>query len=128
VTLKARDTKATSVAENESKEKDENAVSDAQNSVKFEKLGMTVRPLTSEEKRDYSLDRGVVVSDVKQYSEAYNRFLRPNYVILEADRRDVRSPGDLKKIIDSRKPGDSILLRVRQEDKRVTFVAVQIPK
>jgi PDZ domain-containing secreted protein len=46
---------------------------------------------------------------------------------VEADRKQVNSPGELKKIIDSRKAGDSVLLRIKSE-RGTSFVAVQIPK
>jgi S1-C subfamily serine protease len=67
------------------------------------------------------------VADVKPYGEAFNRFLRQNQVILEADRKPVNSPADLKKIVDGKKAGDSLLLRVRLDDQ-ITFIAIQIPK
>jgi serine protease Do len=89
---------------------------------------MSIRALTAEEKKELGLEKGVLVTEVKRYGEADSRFLRPNQIILEADRKDVSSPSDLKKILDARKPGDSILLRVRQDDKTTNFVAVQIPK
>jgi hypothetical protein len=47
--------------------------------------------------------------------------------IVEADRKQVNSPADLKKVVDGRKPGDSVLLRIRSE-RGTAFVAVQIPK
>jgi len=96
--------------------------------VKFEGLGLSVRPLTPDEKKRAEVDKGVVVSEVKPYSEAFNRALRENDVIIEADQKGVSSPGDLKKIIDSRKPGDSVLLRVKKPGGPTTYVALQISK
>jgi len=66
---------------------------------------------------------------VKPYSEAFNRAIRPNDVIVEADRREIVGPTDLKKLFDSRKPGDAVLLRLKRDNnKQTAFVAVQIPK
>jgi S1-C subfamily serine protease len=50
-------------------------------------------------------------------------------VIVEADRKEVNSPADLKKIFESHKPGDSVLLRVKRKDSdQEAFAAIQIPK
>ncbi len=96
---------------------------------KFDKLGFAVRPLTKDEKEQLGTDGGAIVTDVKQYSEAFNRFVAKNDLIVEADRQEVRSPSDLKRIIDERKPGDSVLLRLKRNGaKNSAFVAVQIPK
>ncbi len=127
VTLKARDEeKAVVTASEPSKDAEENSV-ESPRVMKFDNLGLSVRSMTPDEKKELEVDRGVIVADVKQYGEAYNRSIGKNMVIVEADRKPVNSPGDLKKVIDGRKPGDSILLRVRSE-RGTTFVAMQIPK
>jgi S1-C subfamily serine protease len=54
--------------------------------------------------------------------------LRPNLVILDADKRPVTSPAELKKILGSKSAGDSVLLRVRLDKETVSFIAVQLPK
>jgi S1-C subfamily serine protease len=89
---------------------------------------MAVRPITPEEKQKLSVDDGAVVSEVKPYGEASNRGIGQNLVILEADRKEVRTPSDLKKIIDARKPGDSILMRLKAQDGSTRYVAVKLPK
>ncbi len=90
---------------------------------------MSVRALTPDEKKQLSVERGVLVTDVKPYSEAFNRFIGKNDVIVEADRKEINSPADLKKVFESHKPGDSVLLRLKQQDsEQIAFRAVQIPK
>ena len=128
VTLKARDEEKVTVKASDTKEDDEDSASPSPKAVKFEGLGLSVRSLTSEEKNRLEIEKGVVISDVRPYTEAFNRLLRQNYVILEADRRPVSSPSEFKKIVDSHKPGDSLLLRVRVDEQTTTFVAMQIPK
>jgi serine protease Do len=129
VTLKPREDKATtSPKKPEVAKNDDETETGSPKTLKVEGLGMSIRALTAEEKKELGLEKGVLVTEVKRYGEADSRFLRPNQIILEADRKDVSSPSDLKKILDARKPGDSILLRVRQDDKTTNFVAVQIPK
>jgi serine protease Do len=95
--------------------------------VSLDKIGLTVRPLTKEEKKQYSLEGGVIVADAKFPGEAFNRGLRSGDVILEADRKTVNSPKDLQDILQGRKPGDFILLRIRNSTE-LRFLAMQIPE
>jgi len=97
--------------------------------VAFEGLGFSVRALTPAEKQELQVDKGVLVTGLKPYSEAFKQSIGNNDVILEADRKVVNTPADLKGIIASRKPGDSVLLRIKREgDAGTAFVAVQIPE
>ena len=128
VTLKAREEDATAVKASNKKEDEDATEPELPKQMKFDNLGITVRPLTSDEKKTADVDKGVLVSDVKQFGEAFNRDIRANDIILEADRKDVRSPADLKKVIEARKQGDSILLRVKRGNGTNYYAAVQIPK
>jgi serine protease Do len=128
VTLRSRDEESTTVAASDRGDEEQDTEQSPVKPVKFEGLGLSVRPLTPDEKKRAEVDKGVVVSEVKPYSEAFNRALRENDVIIEADQKGVSSPGDLKKIIDSRKPGDSVLLRVKKPGGPITYVALQISK
>jgi len=128
VTLKAREEDATTVKASDKKEMEEDVDEATPKVTKFDNLGMSVRPLTSEEKKKQSVDGGAVVTEVKPYSEAFNRGIVQNGVIVEADRKEVKSPADLKKVIESRKAGDSILLRLKRPDGGTAFIAVQLPK
>lgn len=94
--------------------------------ISFENIGFACRNLTSEERKQYKTGAGVLVSDVKLYSEAHNRQLSKDDIILEADRKEVQSVSDLREVINAHKPGDSILLRVKTE-VTTRFVAIQIP-
>ena len=126
ITLKAREEERTVVTASEPAKEEESTV-ESPRVMKFESLGLSVRSMTADEKKQLEVDRGVIVTDVKQYGEAYNRAIGKDMVIVEADRKQISSPADLKKIVDARKPGDSVLLRIRSE-RGVSFVAVQIPK
>jgi serine protease Do len=97
--------------------------------IAFDGLGFSARALTPAEKQELKVDKGVLVTGVKPYSEAFKQSIGDNDVILEADRKEVNTPADLKGIISSRKPGDSVLLRIKREgDAGTAFVAVQIPE
>jgi len=128
VTLKARDSKAVAANESSGDKEETEKPAATERIAKFENLGMSVRPLTSEEKDKWSLDRGVVVTEVKPYSEAFNRGLRPNLVILDADKKPIRTPADLRKVFDAKKPGESILMRVRIDQETTSFIAIQLQK
>jgi serine protease Do len=95
--------------------------------VNFDKLGMSVRSLTAAEKKDGDVDNGVFVSSVERFGEAAERRIGESDIILEADRKPVKSPADLKKVIEAKKPGDSVLLRVKRQNT-TQYIAVQIPR
>ncbi len=126
VTLKARDQETVATRATERGRKEVKPDRKLPESISFDKIGFTCRNLTSEEKKRLNVKKGVLVSDVKRYSEAHNRQLFENDLILEADRRDVQTVEDLQEIVNEHKPGDSILLRVKSGDT-ARFVALQIP-
>lgn len=128
ITLKQREEEKT--ARNVSNKNDESDYEKESRAatVNFEKLGMSVRALTTAEKKAEAVDNGVIVSDVQQFSEAAERNITENDIILEADRKPITSPSDLKRIIEGKKPGDSVLLRVKKERGGTAYIAVQIPK
>ena len=126
VTLKTQAGEDVAVDKGKSK-KDEKEEPKSNEPVKFDNLGFSVKPLTSEIKKDYNVENGVIVTDVKRFSAAADRGLFPNGVITEADRKDVKSTGDLKKIIDSKKEGEVVILNVKYKD-RSQIVALQVSK
>lgn len=125
VTLKALEAEKTAVKASNKREEETDRDSKS-SAVKFDNLGMSIRSLTSDEKKEVDVENGVVVSEVKPYGEAFERRIGENDVIVEADRKPVRSPGDLKKIIESKKSGDSVLLRVKKPQGVTAYIAVQI--
>jgi N-methylhydantoinase A/oxoprolinase/acetone carboxylase beta subunit len=127
ITLKMRDEDKTVVKNTEPRKEEEDAAPEIPKTLKFDNIGMSVRSLTAEEKKELKVETGVLVAEVKPYGEAFNRFIAKNSVIVEADRKPVSSPSDLKRIIDARKAGESVLLRVKT-DLGVQFFALQIPK
>ncbi|MCC6396517.1 MAG: PDZ domain-containing protein, partial [Bacteroidetes bacterium] len=126
VTLRPRKQNVEIARNEEDKPSESETASNSPQSVKFENLGFGVRVATAAEAKALNIDKGVIVSDVKPYSEAANRAIRKDDVILEADRKPVTAPGDLKRIVESRKSGESILLRLKRENT-TAFVALQIP-
>jgi serine protease Do len=127
VTLKPRDESSQSIAEAPRSEDTEGEQADRLGPVEFAKLGMSVRALSGEEKQELNLEQGVLVTEVKPYSEAFNRNLRRGMVILEADRKPVSSPSALQKIVEGVSPGESILFKVQAQEQTI-FLAVRVPE
>ncbi|MDH3252884.1 MAG: Do family serine endopeptidase, partial [Ignavibacteria bacterium] len=96
VTLKARVDQTTTLASDKGTDKEEPVEASATKELKLESLGMTVRSLTAQEKKEAEVSGGVLVADVRPYGEAFERNVQKNAIILEADRKQVNSPSDLK--------------------------------
>lgn len=126
VTLKARDEDIAEVSEGKSN-KAEKAKPEDNSPVKFESLGFSVETIDSKIKKDYDVDNGVIVRDVKRFSMASDRGLIKGAVITEADKKSIKSPGDLKKLIDSKNEGDVIILNVKYPE-RSQIVALEVRK
>lgn len=95
--------------------------------VEFDNLGFSIKPIDNKMKNNQDLQNGVVVSNVKRYSIAEKRNLFPNCIITKVGNVEINSTSDLKKIIDSKKPGEVILMQVTYKDTN-QFVALEIPK
>jgi serine protease Do len=123
VTLKPRD------ENNEVAEARNTEAADKANpaTVEIKNLGLTVQDLDKQTIRKYDVQQGVVITDVDVNSEAYDRGLRQGNVIVEAGKQRIKSAEDLKKVIDNRKPGDSLLLKVKDDQKNTRLVAIEIP-
>lgn len=128
VTLRARDEESVTVKASDKEDHSEDTDTETPKITKFDGLGMSVRSMTSDEMKKDGNEPGAVVTNVKPYGEAFNRSIRQNDVIVEADRKPIKSSGDLKKVIESHKPGDSILMRLKRGDSSSAFVAVQLQK
>jgi serine protease Do len=128
VTLKERTQKEEVASANDESSGESSNETASSKPLTFDNLGISVRNLSAAAKKAAKVESGVEVADVKTFSEAYDRGLRPNYVIIEADRKKVNSVSDFKRIVESHKPGDAIMLRVKDQEGNASFIAVQIPK
>jgi len=121
VKLKPRDDKQNNFVDNgKSEEKSDTK------SKKFDEVGFAVSDIPSNMKKELDIDNGVVVKDVKQYSEAFNRGLRAGYVILEADKNKVDSVDGLTSILEKKGKGDILVLKVITQNKEIRLVALEI--
>ncbi|HVE51393.1 MAG TPA: DegQ family serine endoprotease [Casimicrobiaceae bacterium] len=107
------------VAEREGPKKVAGASSD--DAVSKGKLGVSVRPLTPEEKKTAGNERGVVVEQVGGAAERAG--IRSGDVIISVNRAPINSPEELKAAVD--KAGKSVALLIRRDDAQI-FVPVTI--
>jgi len=96
-------------------------------------LGISVTTMTPRIARryGYQTQEGVLITEVRRYSEAEQKGLRAGDIILEANRQEVRETGDLEKIIDKLKPGDGLILLIRREsdgESLERIITLKIPE
>jgi serine protease Do len=96
-------------------------------SVEFSQLGFAVKKADSRTMKERDVSSSVLVTGVKQYSEAFNRLLQDGDIILEADRKPVSTVAEFEKIVKAKKQGDALLLRVKGVQRGLRFVAMNIP-
>jgi serine protease Do len=117
-----------------SKKKEKDIVSKAT----FENLGIAVQDIDGQIKKEYKVDNGVIVKDVKTFGLGFNRNLRNDDVITEVSKRNegkkipIDSATEFQKFMDDCKPGDYLLLSVKSKTRDAglisRLVAIQIPK
>ena len=125
VTLKARDgddSKAVSISNKLKKGKDIDA-----KEMSFDKIGLTVRNMTSDEREEYKVKSGLMITNVKNYGKAFNQGLINGAVIISVDKKEVNSVSELKAICDNKK-GDAILLKVVDGKGNSRLVGIDIPR
>ncbi len=95
----------------------------------FDKLGFSVQPLDNTNKEELGISAGVVVTKVLPYSHAARRGIRVGDVIVAAgvDKKNITSPNSLKSILESKSPGDGILLHVKSKNGS-RIVTLEIPR
>ena len=91
-------------------------------SLSVEKLGVEVRSISKEEKKQYDAENGVVVESVTGDAENLVKGL----VITEIDRQEISTPSDVEKALKNKKTGDAVLLKVKSPDKNSAYIAVNI--
>jgi serine protease Do len=125
VTLKEREEGTTSKPV--SLKDNSNNNDNAETSASFDKIGLSVRNLTSSEKSSYNIDNGVMITDVKPFSSAANQLLGKGMVIVDANRKKVNDVKDLEKTF-KEKEGSAVLLKVQDSQGNTRFVGLEIPK
>lgn len=126
VTLKSREDNSTSEPV-VNKKNSESMNNSKLSTIAFEDLGMTVKNLTEKERKDFKIDSGILITDVKSFGIADDQKLFRGLVILQADRKNVNDVNSLKKIFDSKK-GEAVLLKVQDSQGNTRFVGMEVPE
>ncbi len=92
----------------------------------FDKLGFTVEPLSKKQMESVKVDYGVSILRVERKGIALQRGIMPEGVITKADREKITSVKQLKKIIDSKKSGEPLLLQIKYKDSN-RIIALEMP-
>ncbi len=80
-------------------------------------LGLSVATMTPRLARRYGFQtqEGAIITDVRQFSEAYRKDLKAGDIILEANRKKVKTVRDLRNIINGLDSGNTLILLIRRE-------------
>ena len=118
------------VAEEKPVEK-QNSAEPAKSSATFDNLGMSIRNLSNDEKTNFKVDYGVMVSDVKNFGIAQTRGIYDNSVITDVIQKGstikIQSVNDFEKIIKSAKSGDAFMIKLVALNVGPRLVAIEIP-
>ncbi len=95
--------------------------------VKIKSLGISVTPIDDKIKENFDVKNGVYLKDVQNRTLRQERGLLPGGVITKVDNQDITSVSQFKKIIESKKPGEAVLLRIKYKETS-TIVAIEIPE
>ncbi|GIK60766.1 MAG: Do family serine endopeptidase [Ignavibacteriota bacterium] len=126
VTLKARDedSKTEPISnKDDSMEKDNSGSGTAT----FDNIGLTVKNLTNNDKTEFKLDNGILITNVKPFSKAEDQRLFAGLIITEANKEKVNNVNDFRRIVDEKK-GSALLIKVVDKDGNNRFVGIEIPE
>lgn len=128
VTLKLREEEKQVAVSDTPSDRGRDRESTSSSTVNVDLLGLKVRSLDSNAKRQLEVDRGVLVSDVEPLGTADQRQISPGDVILDVGNKRVSDPQEFKDAISRMKAGDALMLRVKTRSKLIRYIAIQIPK
>ncbi len=92
-----------------------------------DRIGIKVRALSPQRARALGIDGGVEVASIDPDGAAAGGGAREGDVIVEVQRKSVKSPKEYQSALAALKQGDTALLRLQRE-KASLYVAVKIPK
>lgn len=126
VTLKARDEDESTVKASDDKKEDRD-LDRKIDELEIESIGLTIRDMTSSQLSAYDVEYGVLITDVKRYSKAYDQGLGRGLVITELDRKPINDVMEFEDIVESKK-GNAVLLKVIDKQGTTRFVGLEIPE
>ncbi|MFQ6113450.1 MAG: Do family serine endopeptidase, partial [bacterium] len=93
------------------------------------RLGLQVTELTNRLAREYGYEgeEGVLVSDVRSNSVAYEKGIRRGDLIKEVNRKKVKSVREFESIVEKLDAGKIVLFQIKR-GRENNFVAMKVPK
>ena len=88
---------------------------------------MSIRNMDDSELKNYKVENGVIVTDVKNYGKAFNQRIGKGLVITSADKKNIETVAELKKIFEDKK-GKAVLLKIVDSQGQSRLVGLEIPK
>ena len=101
---------------------------DSERNLTLPELGIGVRPLDPQTRKDRGVSSGILVSNIEIYGEAMNQGLMEGDVILSVNRAAVNSPADFRKVVESASTGDILMLQVKGKNDATRLVALEIKR
>lgn len=126
VTLKSRDTDTKTEPVSDKKE-ESNSKKENISTASFDDIGLTVKNLTERDLKDFNVDHGVLITDVKPFSVSEDQRLFAGLVIVQADKKEIDDVSTFTDVVDAKK-GAAILLKVVDNKGNTRFVGLEIPK
>lgn len=93
----------------------------------YDDLGLTVKNLNEKDMKDYNVNHGVMITEVKAFSKAEDQSLFAGLVIIEAGKTEINDVNDLTDLVDAKR-GSALLLKVVDKQGNNRFVGLEIPE
>ena len=126
IKLKARDNDSNKESIDKKIENKSNEKPSKIDKKEYSDVGISVRNLTKAELERLKVKNGILITNVKNYSNAFNQGLRNEFVITEVNQKPINSVGEFDDVITNNK-GQAILLKVVFRDV-TRIVGLELPE
>jgi serine protease Do len=126
VTLKAKDDDV-KIEPTSDKKGEGNSDKKNMTTATFDNIGLTVKNLSANDIKDFNINSGILITEVKSFSKAEDQRLFAGLVITEADKKDVNDVNDFSNILEEKR-GSAILLKIVDNKGNTRFVGIEIPE
>ncbi len=126
VSLKPKEEEAEEEISTISRDRSERSGEDESSSVSIPSVGMDVKTLDAQGRKRSGVDKGAEVTATELYGEASSQGIARGDVIVGANRKQIASAADLKRIMEDASPGDVVLLQVKGRSGATRLVAVEV--
>ena len=97
----------------------------------FQKWGLTVQTLTEELAKQKGIefgDGGLLIVDIDQNSKLYDLGVQKNDIFLEVDRKPVKDIKEFAKIVNAKKPGETVQFRTKSNRGTYNIILLTVPE